>query len=66
MKDHINLPEAVIRYVPVKSLTSYANNPRTHTKKQIRQIADSILEYGWTNPVLIDGETSYKIQFWIR
>jgi DNA modification methylase len=56
MKDLINLPEAVIRHVPVKSLTPYANNPRTHTKKQIRQIADSILEFGWTNPVLIDGE----------
>ncbi|MBV1868414.1 MAG: ParB N-terminal domain-containing protein [Marinosulfonomonas sp.] len=56
MKDHINLPEAVIRRVPVNSLTPYANNPRTHTNKQIRQIADSILEFGWTNPVLIDGE----------
>ncbi len=56
MKDHINLPEEVIRCVPVKSLTPCANNPRTHTKKQIRQIADSIHEFGWTNPVLVDGE----------
>ena len=56
MKDHITLPEAVVRRVPVKSLTPYANNPRTHTNKQIRQIADSILAFGWTNPVLVDGE----------
>lgn len=40
---------------PVSSLAPYANNPRTHTKKQIRQIAESIREFGWTNPVLIDG-----------
>jgi DNA modification methylase len=29
-------------------------NPRTHSKKQIRQIADSIERFGFTNPVLID------------
>ena len=29
-------------------------NPRTHSKKQIRQIADSIRSFGFTNPVLID------------
>lgn len=37
------------------ALTHYANNPRTHSKKQIRQIADSIREFGWTNPVLVDA-----------
>ena len=31
-----------------------ANNARTHTKKQIRQIAESIEAFGFTNPVLID------------
>ena len=31
-----------------------AANPRTHSKKQIRQIADSIERFGFTNPVLID------------
>jgi len=41
---------------PVSSLALYASNPRTHTIKQIRQIADSIREFGWTNPVLIDGD----------
>lgn len=56
MEDHINLPETMIRRVPVTSLKPYANNPRTHSKKQVRQIADSIREFGWTNPVLVDGE----------
>lgn len=31
-----------------------ANNPRTHSPKQIRQIADSIRRFGFTNPVLVD------------
>lgn len=43
------------RRTPVDQLKPYANNPRTHSKKQIRQIADSIEEFGWTNPVLTDG-----------
>jgi hypothetical protein len=33
-----------------------ARNPRTHSKKQIRQIAKSIEEFGFINPVLIDAE----------
>jgi ParB-like chromosome segregation protein Spo0J len=37
-----------------KSLILYANNPRTHSAKQIRQIAASIVEFGWTVPILID------------
>ena len=44
-----------IEYRAVKDLKPYANNPRTHSPKQIRQIADSIRRFGWTNPVLIDG-----------
>src|SRR5258705_13477308 len=32
-----------------------ARNPRTHTKKQIQQIAASIREFGFISPVLIDG-----------
>lgn len=37
-----------------KVLRPYPNNARTHTRKQIRQIADSITQFGFTNPVLID------------
>jgi ParB-like chromosome segregation protein Spo0J len=32
-----------------------AKNPRTHTRRQIRQIAASITEFGFINPILIDG-----------
>ena len=41
---------------PVAALKPYPGNARKHSKKQIRQIADSISRFGFTNPVLIgDG-----------
>ena len=40
--------------VPPDQLRPWARNARTHSKKQIRQIADSITRFGFTNPVLID------------
>ncbi len=43
-----------IENVGVGALRPYANNPRTHSKKQIRQIAESIKVFGWTNPILVD------------
>jgi len=41
----------------VEKLVPYARNPRTHTDEQINEIADSILEFGWTNPILIDRDS---------
>ncbi len=38
---------------PITDLKPFAGNARTHSKKQIRQIADSIERFGFTNPVLI-------------
>src|SRR6516162_5504800 len=42
-----------IEHMPVASLRPYLGNARTHSKKQIRQIADSIRQFGFTNPVLV-------------
>ena len=42
----------------VSELIPYANNSRTHSDEQVAQIAASIKEFGWTNPILIDGENS--------
>jgi len=39
-----------------KSLRPYAGNARTHSPKQLRQIADSINRFGFVNPILIDAE----------
>lgn len=40
----------------VASLVPYARNARTHAAEQVAQIAASITEWGWTTPVLIDGD----------
>ena len=48
------MPRQMITYVAIGDLTAWARNARTHSKKQIRQIADSIGTFGFTNPVLID------------
>lgn len=43
-----------IEHLSVRTLKPYPKNARTHNKKQIRQIADSIERFGFCNPVLID------------
>jgi DNA modification methylase len=43
-----------ITYVPVDTLKPFSTNARTHSKQQIRQIANSIKSFGFANPVLID------------
>jgi DNA modification methylase len=47
-----------IEFWPLERLSAYPRNPRTHSDEQVAQIAASILEFGWTNPVLVsaDGE----------
>jgi DNA modification methylase len=40
---------------PVESLIPYIRNARTHSEEQVAQIAASIAEFGWTNPILTDG-----------
>ena len=43
-------------YRPIASLIPYARNARTHSEAQVALIAGSIREYGFTNPVLVDGD----------
>jgi ParB-like chromosome segregation protein Spo0J len=43
-----------VRMRPVGELRPYAGNARTHSRRQVRQIADSITRFGFTNPVLTD------------
>ena len=45
-----------IKQVKVESLIPYIKNSRTHSEAQIAQIAASIKEFGWTNPILVDGD----------
>jgi len=43
-----------IKYIKIENLIPYVNNTRTHSEEQINQVASSIKEFGFTNPVLID------------
>ncbi len=45
-----------IEYRAPDQLKPYPRNARTHSKKQIRQIAESIRQFGFTNPILVDAE----------
>jgi len=50
------IPESYgIEHVNVSALTVFSGNPRTHSDPQIDQIAASIREFGWTNPILVDA-----------
>ena len=46
-----------VEYRPIGRLIPYIRNPRTHSEEQVSQIAASIVEFGWTNPVLVDGDS---------
>jgi DNA modification methylase len=41
---------------PNERLRPYERNPRTHSEAQVDQIAASMVEFGWTNPVLVDEQ----------
>lgn len=43
-----------VTYRSVGELKPHAQNPKTHSKKQVERIARSIRDFGWTNPIIID------------
>lgn len=49
--DHQDL---TVKYISPKEVKPYAKNPKTHNDKQVHQIAQSIKEFRFTNPLLID------------
>ena len=48
--------ELQIEYIAIAELKPWPKNARTHSRKQVRQIADSISTFGFTNPILIDDD----------
>jgi ParB-like chromosome segregation protein Spo0J len=46
-----------VENVPISALRPYSRNARTHSRKQLRQIAASIQRFGFTNPVLISDDS---------
>lgn len=53
---HAKCPSLSVVYRKVDDLIPYARNARTHSADQVARIAASIKEFGWTNPILVDGE----------
>jgi DNA modification methylase len=53
-----SIPQLALVYLPARALVPNPRNARTHSKHQIRQIAASIREFGFTNPVLIDRKNT--------
>src|SRR5258706_1600015 len=49
------MSKLTIQYVSPEDVRPYAGNARTHSKRQIRQIADSIQRFGFANPVLVSS-----------
>lgn len=51
----MNLDLQIERW-PLERLIPFARNPRTHTDEQVAQIAASMVEFGWTNPILVGAD----------
>jgi DNA modification methylase len=50
------LRDLVVERWPIDRLIPYARNARTHSDEQVAQVAASIIEFGWTNPILVGGD----------
>jgi hypothetical protein len=62
-------PPDTVEHWPLDRLIPYARNARTHSEDQVAQIAASIVEFGWLNPVLVDPRSSLaerRSQEWSR
>jgi hypothetical protein len=59
-----------VEFWPIERLIPYARNARTHSDQQVAQIAASIAEFGFINPVLADSDggiiAGHYRRFWIR
>ena len=51
----IKTPQTITK-IPLKELKHYKNNPRLHNDVQIERLINSLKEFGFTNPVLIDDD----------
>src|SRR5262245_7390817 len=50
------MPNLTIEHTPINALRAQRHNARTHSQRQIRQIADSIQRFGFCNPILVDED----------
>ena len=56
MRSRVHATDRCIEFIPVARLTASKTNARTHSPQQLRQIAASIKRFGFTVPVLVNGQ----------
>ena len=49
------MTSTTIKKISVNDLIPYINNSRTHSDEQVLQIASAIKEFGFLNPIIVDG-----------
>ena len=54
--NEVIMPDLQIEHTPIDALRAQRQNARTHSKRQIRQIADLIERFGFCNPILVDDD----------
>lgn len=52
----IDISRLQVQRWPIERLLPYARNARTHSEEQVAQVAASIREFGWTNPILVGSD----------
>jgi ParB-like chromosome segregation protein Spo0J len=52
------MPDLHVEQTPINALHAQRHNARTHSKRQIRQIANSIERFGFCNPILVDDNST--------
>ena len=50
------LRSLLVQLWPIDRLLPYIRNARTHSEEQVAQVAASIVEFGWTNPILVGAD----------
>jgi ParB-like chromosome segregation protein Spo0J len=50
----VKFPSLFIQFWPLERLIPYEKNPRTHSHKQVKQIARSLKKFGFVNPLIVD------------
>ena len=56
MRDRVTPKKTTLKTVPTGVLIPYARNSRTHSEAQVSKIAASIREFGFLNPIIVDGD----------
>lgn len=50
------MPKLAVEFVPTRALEAYENNAKIHTKEQVRQICNSIEQFGFNDPIAVWGD----------